>query len=215
MFEMARDHARLSTNFEVVGGYLSPVNDSYRKSGLVAAHHRIAMCELACRRSSDWIMLDRWEAVQDDYTPTAPVLDHFNAEINEKRGGVDVVVGEGEERRTEKRRVKIVLLAGSDLIQTMSEPGVWAEQDVRALSLSLCEAYAFLLIMWIDPSSCTTSLASTAATSSNERLRMWTRPSSRTRPSTRATCSPCTGTTSLRSTNPSGTTCHRQRSGSS
>jgi nicotinamide mononucleotide adenylyltransferase len=122
MFEMAHDHARLSTNFEVVGGYLSPVNDAYKKSGLAPANHRIAMCHLACRRSNDWAMLDTWEATRDTYTRTASVLDHFNAEINVKRGGVDVVVCEGGERRTEKRRVKIVLLAGFDLIQTMSEP---------------------------------------------------------------------------------------------
>jgi nicotinamide mononucleotide adenylyltransferase len=149
MFEMARDHARLSTNFEVVGGYLSPVNDSYRKSGLVSARHRVAMCELACRRSSDWVMLDPWEATQPDYTPTAAVLDHYKAEINDKRGGIDVVVGEGESRRTEKRQAKIVLLAGSDLIQTMSEPGLWAEQDVRLVPLPLL---FFFPLFFFNPS---------------------------------------------------------------
>jgi nicotinamide mononucleotide adenylyltransferase len=35
----------------------------------------------------------------------------------------------------EMRHVKILLLAGSDLIATMSEPGVWSQTDVRVPSL--------------------------------------------------------------------------------
>ncbi len=30
----------------------------------------------------------------------------------------------------ERKRVKIMLIAGSDLIKTMSEPGVWSPEDV-------------------------------------------------------------------------------------
>lgn len=37
MFEMARDFIKQSTDFEVVGGYLSPVNDEYKKPGLLCA----------------------------------------------------------------------------------------------------------------------------------------------------------------------------------
>lgn len=37
MFEMARDYIKQQTKFEVVGGYLSPVNDQYKKPGLVSA----------------------------------------------------------------------------------------------------------------------------------------------------------------------------------
>lgn len=40
MFEMANDYARMNTNFEVVGGYLSPVSDAYKKAGLAQSHHR-------------------------------------------------------------------------------------------------------------------------------------------------------------------------------
>ncbi|EFY89742.1 hypothetical protein MAC_04174 [Metarhizium acridum CQMa 102] len=73
MFPMARDHARgegvshtgsvrnlwksspdyvtyqygcaTSTGFHVIGGYLSPVSDAYKKKGLVPAHHRIQLCD--------------------------------------------------------------------------------------------------------------------------------------------------------------------------
>jgi len=40
MFEMANDYVRQNTNFEIVGGYLSPVGDGYNKPGLISAHDR-------------------------------------------------------------------------------------------------------------------------------------------------------------------------------
>jgi nicotinamide mononucleotide adenylyltransferase len=40
MFEMAADHIRFSTDYELIGGYLSPVSDAYRKAGLASAEHR-------------------------------------------------------------------------------------------------------------------------------------------------------------------------------
>ena len=74
--------------------------------------------------SSSWLMVDPWEAFQS-YQRTAVVLDHFDREINDVLGGI-VVNDEGE-----RRKVRVMLLAGSDLISTMSEPGVWSEEDVR------------------------------------------------------------------------------------
>lgn len=126
------DHAR-ANGFVVVGGYLSPVNDKYQKKGLAASVHRVAMCELAVQ-DSDWLMVDAWEAQAPTYTPTAQVLDHFHQEINVKLGGVEVVISDEwtGEQRVERRQARIMLLAGSDLILTMSEPGVWSEKDVRA-----------------------------------------------------------------------------------
>jgi nicotinamide mononucleotide adenylyltransferase len=42
MFEMAVDHVRqnMSDEYEVVGGYMSPVSDRYNKAGLASAAHR-------------------------------------------------------------------------------------------------------------------------------------------------------------------------------
>lgn len=128
MFEMARDHARLNNTFEVVGGYLSFVNDAYKKPGLAPSVHRYNMCKLACDKTSDWLMVDPWEARQSQYVPTARVLDHFAEELNGKGKGVEVEGAPGE-----RRDIRIIMLAGSDLIQTMSQPGVWSEEDVRRL----------------------------------------------------------------------------------
>lgn len=81
------------------------------------------MCELAVEQTSDWLMVDPWEAIQKEYKPTAQVLDHFQKEINEVRGGVEMPDGS-------RRPARIVLLAGADLIQTMSTPGVWSPSDL-------------------------------------------------------------------------------------
>lgn len=81
------------------------------------------MCNLAAEQTSTWLMVDTWEAVQS-YQRTAVVLDHFEHEINIKLGGVRTQDGE-------QRKVRVMLLAGSDLIATMSQPGVWSEADVR------------------------------------------------------------------------------------
>ncbi|KAL0578920.1 Nicotinamide/nicotinic acid mononucleotide adenylyltransferase 1 [Marasmius crinis-equi] len=120
MFEMAKDYARQNTDFEIVGGYLSPVSDMYKKPGLLSAENRVTMCRLAAEDT--WLMVDPWEAFQS-YQRTAVVLDHFEHELNTVRGGVKTAEGE-------QRNVRVILLAGSDLISTMSEPGVWSYTDL-------------------------------------------------------------------------------------
>lgn len=80
------------------------------------------MCTLATEETSRWLMVDPWEAFQS-YQRTAVVLDHFDYEVNSVLGGAQMPSGE-------RRHIRVVLLAGSDLISTMSEPGVWSENDV-------------------------------------------------------------------------------------
>ena len=82
------------------------------------------MCTLATEQTSSWLMVDPWEAFQT-YQRTAVVLDHFEHEINAVLdGGVRTADGE-------TRPVRVMLLAGSDLIATMSEPGVWSDADLE------------------------------------------------------------------------------------
>lgn len=124
MFEMAADYAKFQTDFEVMGGYLSPVSDAYKKQGLASATHRVRMCELGVdEHPGGWIMVDPWEARQSEYVETAKVLDHFAHEINEVLGGA---------QRPDGSRVpmRLMLLAGADLVQTMSTPGVWSPDDL-------------------------------------------------------------------------------------
>ncbi|CAZ85015.1 unnamed protein product [Tuber melanosporum] len=141
MFEMAVDHVKQGMNeFEVVGGYLSPVSDRYNKAGLASAAHRVRMCELACDETSDWLMVDPWEAVQPEYQPTAVVLDHISHEINHNLGGIPYPtppplstnhLAVPPTTTTLRKPARVMLLGGSDLLQTMSQPGVWSQSDLN------------------------------------------------------------------------------------
>ncbi|CAO1629814.1 unnamed protein product [Parajaminaea phylloscopi] len=137
IFEMAKDQVIESGKYELLAGYYSPVSDHYRKAGLAPAIHRVRMCELAVEKTSTWLMVDAWESLQNEYQRTAVVLDHFNEEIN---GPLIPSLTQGEPSQPERgvllsngrrRRVKIMLLAGGDLIQSMGEPGVWADADLH------------------------------------------------------------------------------------
>jgi nicotinamide mononucleotide adenylyltransferase len=121
MFELASDFIKGGSKYELVGMYLSPVSDAYNKAGLATAVHRLRMCELAVDGTQ--IAVDSWEATQPDYVPTAKVLDHFEHEINSVIGGVQLPNGQ-------RRNVQIALLAGADLLHTMSTPGVWSDKDL-------------------------------------------------------------------------------------
>ena len=72
------------------------------------------MCELATENASKWLMVDPWEAESPTYIPTARVLDHFNIECADGT----------------RKPAKIVLLAGADLVQTLSTPDLWDARDV-------------------------------------------------------------------------------------
>jgi nicotinamide mononucleotide adenylyltransferase len=126
MFEEAADYCEFETDYEVVGGFFSPVGDAYKKAGLASAQHRINMTRIAVEDSSKWIGVDPWEPLHKEYLPTVKVLDHFDHELNEVMGGI-------ENEHGEKRRIHVALLAGADLIQTMSTPGLWASEDLSRI----------------------------------------------------------------------------------
>lgn len=117
-FELARD-ALTSEGFCVIGGYMSPVNDAYKKKNLLSAEHRIAMCQLACT-SSEFVMTDPWEASQDSYQRTLTVLSRIKNAIS---GG----------SLTSTDDLMVMLVCGSDLLESFSTPGVWIPEQVRAI----------------------------------------------------------------------------------
>ncbi|KAJ1919298.1 Nicotinamide/nicotinic acid mononucleotide adenylyltransferase 1 [Mycoemilia scoparia] len=121
---MAADHFQENTQYELIGGYFSPVSDYYQKEGLAPAIHRVKMCELATTELSTWLMVDSWECLQPSYQRTAFVLDHFEYELNTKYGGFAMPDGT-------KKRIRIKLLAGGDLIESMGKPGIWSGADLH------------------------------------------------------------------------------------
>lgn len=129
MFEMAKDEIVESQTYEIMAGYYSPVSSYYKKSGLAPAPHRVRMCELAVEHTSTWLMVDPWEAGQPEYQRTAIVLDHFDEMLNSGEHGKGGLVM----RNGTRRRYKIMLLAGGDLIESFGEPGVWSEPDLHVI----------------------------------------------------------------------------------
>lgn len=118
MFELARD-ALNSEGYHVIGGYMSPVNDAYKKKGLISAEHRIEMCELACK-SSDFVMVDPWEAKQSNYQRTLTVLSRVKSFLCEN-GPLST------------GSLKVILVCGSDLLESFSIPGVWIPEQAEAI----------------------------------------------------------------------------------
>ncbi|GFP93661.1 nicotinamide mononucleotide adenylyltransferase [Phtheirospermum japonicum] len=117
-FELAKD-ALSSRRFCVIGGYMSPVNDSYKKKDLVRSKHRVAMCELACK-SSDFVMVDPWEASQSAYQRTLTVLSRVRMSLCES----GIISGE---------LLKVMLVCGSDLLESFTIPGVWVREQVKII----------------------------------------------------------------------------------
>ncbi|KAJ3003132.1 hypothetical protein HKX48_001931 [Thoreauomyces humboldtii] len=115
VMEMAKDYISDDPSLHLVGGYFSLVSDAYSKPGLATWQHRVAMCE-AGTQDSDWIMVDSWEARNPEYQRTAWVLDHFEEMLNGGKAKAD--------------RVRIMMLAGSDLIQSFAVPDLWLESDL-------------------------------------------------------------------------------------
>jgi len=118
IFELARDALR-SEGFCVIGGYMSPVTDAYKKRGLISAKHRIEMCNLACR-SSEFIMVDPWEANQDTFQRTLTVLHRIKSSLVESG-------------RLSGNSLKVMLVCGSDLLESFHIPGFWIREQVRTI----------------------------------------------------------------------------------
>jgi len=118
MFENAKDYAKLN-DINLVGGYFSPVSDAYKKTGLVAGHHRVKMIELATE-TSDWISVDAWESQQTTFQTTISVLDRIYYALNQdEKGNMD------------KDPIQVRLLCGADLLESMNKVGLWADEDIK------------------------------------------------------------------------------------
>ncbi|XP_021748655.1 nicotinamide/nicotinic acid mononucleotide adenylyltransferase-like [Chenopodium quinoa] len=77
------------------------------------------MCQLACK-SSDFIMVDAWEAKQSSYQRTLTVLTRVKSFLCENG-----LVSPGS--------LRVMLVCGSDLLESFATPGVWIPEQVQAL----------------------------------------------------------------------------------
>ena len=76
--------------------------------------------------TTESMMVDCLEVLQEDYERSRNVLYHFKYELNGKRTGARMVDGSW-------REVRVMLLAGGDLIESFGTPGLWLNEDVWIL----------------------------------------------------------------------------------
>lgn len=119
------DRMNDSHRYYCIGGYFSPTNDAYGKVGLAPGKHRVEMCRLAMKDST-WIMVDPWEVLQPSWVRTSIVLDHFDYFLNKNRP-VELA---------SYPKIRIMLLAGGDLIESFGTPNLWSSEDVSILCLT-------------------------------------------------------------------------------
>jgi len=115
---MAKDWME-DNGYEVLGSYFSPVADAYGKKDLAPIAHRINMLNIAVA-DSDFIMVDEWEGQKNTWTETIRVLNHFAEEAN-------------RDRPVGAPKIGVMLICGSDLLDSFNTPGLWAEQDQKEI----------------------------------------------------------------------------------
>ncbi|GJQ10554.1 hypothetical protein GpartN1_g2839.t1 [Galdieria partita] len=101
---------------QVLGGYLSPVHDSYGKEGLITSRQRLEMCRLAVEDST-WLMVDDWECCRSEYSPTFLVMEHFRSQLDRLYGV----------------QVQLAFVCGSDLYRSLFNPDIWPKGHVERL----------------------------------------------------------------------------------
>ncbi|XP_062260333.1 uncharacterized protein LOC133968353 [Platichthys flesus] len=130
LFELARDHMHSTGQYQVVGGIVSPVSDSYGKQGLVLAKHRIAMAKLALQ-SSNWVTVDEWESQQPDWTETVVTMRyHYGRILKENEGRAGKHMNSNGDTTT-LAGPQLKLLCGADFLDTFKIPGLWQDEDVE------------------------------------------------------------------------------------
>ncbi|CAL8085692.1 unnamed protein product [Orchesella dallaii] len=142
MMELARDYL-VKVGFNVIGGALSPVHDSYgqRKPDLVRAlsNHRVKMAQLSVS-SSDWIKVSSWEAEKNSaWTRTRAVCDHHQSQLDKyAAGNPDPDASEWlpdslapVDKDVDPLPIRLKLVCGADYLESFNKPGVWENEDVR------------------------------------------------------------------------------------
>jgi len=113
--------------FEVLGGYLSPVHSAYGKPSLASMHDRLNMTKLGLT-DSDWLMCSPWECTQTEWTPTADVMKYFAKQLSMFTVMCD----------SEPVKIKVLMVCGGDLLQSFvanNKDGspVWKLNDVKTI----------------------------------------------------------------------------------
>jgi nicotinamide mononucleotide adenylyltransferase len=142
-----------SAGTPVLGAFLSPVGDGYKKPDLAPAAHRVAMCEAAVA-GVPGLAVDAWEALEGTGGPGGPptrtlhvlrrVRDGLAAAFENGSGGGGWGGGGGGGSGGGSGAAvpptqsplppRVMLVCGSDLLASLAKPGVWKPAHLAALA---------------------------------------------------------------------------------
>ncbi|KAI7842112.1 hypothetical protein COHA_004306 [Chlorella ohadii] len=132
MLELAQQ-ALAKSGFDVLGCYMSPVNDAYWKAALAGGRHRVRMCQLATA-DSDSIMVDSWEVEQRQYTRTLFVLQRVERELGALfSAGTTPAPAEPAAGACPPTPPRVVLVCGADVLHSMADPTLWRQDLLETL----------------------------------------------------------------------------------
>ncbi|XP_004741582.1 nicotinamide/nicotinic acid mononucleotide adenylyltransferase 1 isoform X2 [Mustela putorius furo] len=152
LFELAKDYLNGTGKYRVIKGIISPVGDAYKKKGLISAHHRVIMAELATK-NSEWVEVDTWESLQKEWVETAKVLRHHQEKLEagscDHQQDAPMQARPGQKRKWAEQRQdispkkllepkpkdvpKIKLLCGADLLESFAVPNLWKSEDITQI----------------------------------------------------------------------------------
>lgn len=135
LFELARD-GLISKGVPVLGGVISPVNDGYGKKGLLPAHHRLKMVNLAVQ-NYDLVKCSPWETQQTEWSRTRAVLDHYQEQITKFCQGQqdkEEWMPDTVDHNTTEEIPRLMLICGGDMLESFSVPKLWLEQDITVIA---------------------------------------------------------------------------------
>ncbi|XP_074074596.1 nicotinamide/nicotinic acid mononucleotide adenylyltransferase 1 isoform X3 [Macrotis lagotis] len=149
LFELAKDYLNGTGEYNVIKGIISPVGDAYKKKGLISAHHRVIMAELATQNSK-WLEVDAWESLQKEWVETVKVLSHHQQKLKAQNSDGTVPVSTcspfpgGKRKRSEddqnvnekkipKEPPQLKLLCGADFLESFGVPNLWKPDDITTI----------------------------------------------------------------------------------
>ncbi|ORC87711.1 nicotinamide mononucleotide adenylyltransferase [Trypanosoma theileri] len=115
----------------VVGGFVSPVNDHYKKEELRPFAQRSAICAASLREHPS-LALDEWEGLQPNYVRTFYVLEHLQESV-QRWYETDASPNEEQLAWVRQHPVRVVFLCGGDLFSSFLRPGCWPLELLRKL----------------------------------------------------------------------------------
>ncbi|KAL4437301.1 hypothetical protein ABPG75_004440 [Micractinium tetrahymenae] len=132
MLELAQTQLT-KEGYDVLGCYMSPVNDAYWKQMLAPGRHRVRMCQLAAA-DSDSIMVDSWEVEQRQYTRTLFVLQRVQRELGAMFGAGQVPApAEPAAGACPPVTPRVMLVCGADVLHSMADPTMWRQDLLETL----------------------------------------------------------------------------------